>query len=115
LQRNALKHKTQSRSQSQTTIFEAVTGYIAIVYEDHWWPGYVFEKYEENEELNIRFLHPHGPPASFVFPSKPDELIVPVSLVLSMVTPSSDIGRTYKLASTEVNHISKLLEEFKMM
>jgi hypothetical protein len=48
--------------------FETVRGYIAIVYEDHWWLGFVLEKYEENEEYKIRFLHPHDPSASFVFP-----------------------------------------------
>jgi hypothetical protein len=75
----------------------------------------VLEKYEENEKFKIRFLHPHGPSASFVFPPQPDELILPVSLVLSMITPRSETGRTYKLSSAKSNHIPKLLEDFKMM
>jgi hypothetical protein len=75
----------------------------------------MLEKYEENEEFKIRFLHPHGPSLSFVFPSQPDELILPMSLILSMVTPTSEAGRTYKLSSVEANHISKLSEDFKIM
>jgi hypothetical protein len=101
----------ESRSQSDTIPFETVTGCITIVYEDHWWLQYVFEKCERNEEFKIRFLHPHGPSASFVFPSQPDELTLPVSLISSMVTPTSETRRTYKLSSAEANHISKLLEE----
>jgi hypothetical protein len=38
----------ESRSQSHIIPFETVRGYITIVYEDHWWLGYVLEKYEEN-------------------------------------------------------------------
>jgi hypothetical protein len=62
----------ESISQSHTIPFETVRGYITIVYEDHWWLGYVLEKYEGNEEFKIRFLHPHGPSAYFVFLSQPD-------------------------------------------
>jgi hypothetical protein len=39
----------ESRSQSHTIPLETVRGYITIVYEDHWWLGYVLEKYDENE------------------------------------------------------------------
>jgi hypothetical protein len=85
----------ESRSQSQTIPFETVTGYMTVVYEDHLWLGYVLEKCEENEEFKIKFLHPHGPSASFVFPSQPDELILPVSVILFMVSPTSETGRTY--------------------
>jgi hypothetical protein len=67
----------ESRSQSQSIPFETVRGWITIAYEDHWWPGCVLEKYEENEEFKIRFLHVHGPSPSFMFPSQPDELFLP--------------------------------------
>jgi hypothetical protein len=97
----------ESRSQSHTILLEIVRGYITIVYEDHWWLGCVLEKYEENEEFKIRFLHPHGPSAYFVFLSQPDELILPVSLILSTVAPTSGTGITYKLSSAEAHHISK--------
>jgi hypothetical protein len=32
-----------------------------------------------------------------------------------MVTPTPETGRRYKLSSAEANHISKPLEDFKMM
>jgi hypothetical protein len=105
----------ESRSQSHTVPFETVRGCITVVYEDHRWLGYVLEKYEENEEFETRFLHPHEPLASSVLPSQPDELILPMSLILSVVIPTSETGRTYKLSSTEANHISKLSEDFKIM
>jgi hypothetical protein len=97
----------ESTSQSQTIPFETVTGYVAIVYEDYWWPGYVLEKYEGNEEFTTIFLHPHGPSSSFVFLSQSDDLTLPVSSFLSMVAPKSKIGRTYKLSSAEANHMCK--------
>jgi hypothetical protein len=103
---------TESRSQSQTIPFETVRGYNAFVYEYYWWPGYVLEKYEENDEFKIRFLHTHAPSAAFVFPSQTDKLILPVSLILSMVTPTSETGRPYTLSSAKANHICKLLHDF---
>jgi hypothetical protein len=87
----------ESRSQCHTIPFETVRGYITVRYEDHWWLGNELEKYEVNEEFKIRFLHPHQPSASFVFPSQTDELILPMSLILSIVTSTSETGRTYKL------------------
>jgi hypothetical protein len=105
----------ESRNQSHTIPFETLRRYITVVYEDHCWLGYVLEKDGENEEFKIRFLHPHGPSPCFVFPSQPDELILPVSLILPMVTPISETERTYKLSSAEANRISKLLEHIKMM
>jgi hypothetical protein len=85
------------------------------MYEYHWWLGYVLEKYEANEEFKIKFLCPHGPSTSFVFPSQSDELILPMSLILSTITPTSDTGRTYKLSTAEANHMSKFFEDFTMM
>jgi hypothetical protein len=38
--------------------FETVRGYITVVYEDHWWLGYVLEKCEETEKFKIRVLQP---------------------------------------------------------
>jgi hypothetical protein len=58
----------ESRSHSHAIPFETVRGYITVVYEDHWWPGYVLDKYEEDEEFKITFLHPHGPPPSLCSP-----------------------------------------------
>jgi hypothetical protein len=75
----------------------------------------MLEKCEGYEEFKIRFLSLHGPSASFVFLSQPDELILPVSLILFMVIPTSEAGRTYKLLSPEAYHICKLLEGFKIM
>jgi hypothetical protein len=84
------------------------------VYEDHWWLGYVLEKYDDNEECKIRYLHPHGPSPCFVFSSQPDELILPMSLILSMVTPF-ETGRTYKVSLAEADRVSKLLEDLRLM
>jgi hypothetical protein len=49
----------KGRSQSNPIQFEAVRGYVTIVYEDHWWPGCLLDKHEMNEELKITFFHPH--------------------------------------------------------
>jgi hypothetical protein len=104
LQRNTLKSSKalqwlwqKAEVKNQTIPCEKLRGYIVIVYEDHWWPGYVLQKYEENEKIKIRFLHPHGPSPSFVYLSQLDELILLMSLILSMVTPTFEILNFYHL------------------
>jgi hypothetical protein len=68
------------------------------------------EKSEETGEIHIQFLHPHGPAASFIYPVHLDELTLPVNHILSLSTPTSETGRTYKLTSAESSNASQLLK-----
>jgi hypothetical protein len=55
------------------------------------------EEFEETREIHIHLLHPHDPAASFTYPVQLDKLTIPVNLILSLPTPASETGRTYKL------------------
>jgi hypothetical protein len=45
-------------------------------------------------EIQLTFLHPSGPSKSFMYPSPPDILWVPASVVLTKVDPETAMGRT---------------------
>jgi hypothetical protein len=95
-QNGTVEAVAESRSESQTIPFETVRRYIAVLYEDHWYLGYVLEKYEENEEFKIRFLHPYALSPSLCSHFNQMNYFY-MCLILSVVTPISENGRTYKL------------------
>jgi hypothetical protein len=48
-------------------------------------------------EVEVSFLHPHGPAKSFRYPAVPDILIMNIKDILTAVSPSTSTGRTYTL------------------
>jgi hypothetical protein len=42
-----------------------VHNYIACIYDDRWFFGLVLSKHEEEGDVKVKFLHPHGPAPSF--------------------------------------------------
>jgi hypothetical protein len=76
-------------------------GYCIAVYDTHWYLACILEVMIESSEVKLSFLHPHGPSASFVYPSQPDVLIVDASDVLMIANPVTITGRTYTLTKSE--------------
>jgi len=84
-------------------------GYITIAYDDKWWLGYVMQKNEEDDEVKVTCLHPHGPSPSFSYPSKPDVLWVHVTDVLCVVSPVTPTGRMYVLPEYDISQSNEAL------
>ena len=53
---------------------EEIKGFVTCVYDKEWWVGFVLQVDEDSEQVNVSFLHPHGPSRSFKYPAKPDIL-----------------------------------------
>lgn len=85
--------------------------YIACMYDEHWWLGNIITCGSESEpnEIHVKFMHPHGPAASFSWPIRDDECWVPISHVLCAVAPPSTTmsARLYVLPSDLTELISK--------
>ena len=88
---------------------EKIHGFVTVAYDGHWWVAYVMEKTPENREVKVTFLHPHGPNPSFVYPARPDELILPYSDVLTQVEASTTNGRTYTICKKVTSKACKAL------
>eukprot|EP00795_Rhopilema_esculentum_P014986 gene14986-6141_t len=69
--------------------WESINGYITCKYDGKWWLAYALHKMKERNEAEIRFLHPSGPAASFMYPAKYDILIVQREDILTKVNPTT--------------------------
>ena len=69
----------------------------------------------ESREIEIKFLHPHGPSPSFYFPDPIDKLVIDIGDILASVNPITATGRTYKLSRSEiVKSTNRLSDWFKL-
>jgi hypothetical protein len=97
----SLTSPTTSTTQSVIG-FAAIKGYVTVQYDDFWWLACVMRVMKDSEEVEVSFLHPHGPAKSFKYPSTSDVLVVSSHDILTAVSPSTDTGRVYRLPHDEI-------------
>ncbi len=66
-------------------------------YNGDWWIAFVDNLNSEARQVRVKFVHPHGPNTSFVFPEPQDMLIVDISDILTTVDTSTATGCAYTL------------------
>ena len=94
--------------------FASITGYVTAVYDGFWWVACVDKTFPESEEIEVSFLHPHGPSRSFRYPSPKDVLVMSCKDVLTTISPTTATGRTtYVLALEELAAAIKALADHK--
>ncbi|KAB7505142.1 39S ribosomal protein L41, mitochondrial [Armadillidium nasatum] len=97
------RKESTSLLQGNTISLTSLKGYCIAAYDEHWYLACILEVKHDSNEVNLSFLHPHGPAPSFVFPSPQDVLIIDVSDILISVSPVTKTGRTYTLTKTFSN------------
>lgn len=86
-----------------------IKGYVTAKYDGHWWLACVIRTIVESDEVEVSFLHPHGPSRSFKYPHPTDILIMSCQDILSTVEPRTITGRSYTLSDEEVTTAAKRL------
>uniref|UniRef100_UPI00358EEC48 uncharacterized protein n=1 Tax=Myxine glutinosa TaxID=7769 RepID=UPI00358EEC48 len=81
----------------------AITGYVTVDYDGHWWVACVMEHTPERHEVDVKFLHPHGPSPAYTFPEPSDPLTIDYQDVLTTVEPTTATGRTYCISKKETS------------
>ena len=94
---------------NQILLSREINGYITVKYDENWWLGYITHKDTEKNEVQVSFLHPHGPSNSFIYPDKPDVLTVPFCDVLTSVEATTISGRTYTVKQSDQAQASEAL------
>ena len=94
------KEEKVSKQEKELEIDE-VSGFVTCKYEDKWWLSCILNSDAENAEVEVTFLHPHGPSRSYKYPSIPDLLILPVTNILTKVSPKTTTGHIYTLSQKE--------------
>ena len=79
-----------------------LNGYVTAIYDGSWWLAYVLNTLSDSAEVELNFLHPHGPSRSFSYPSRPDKLVISPHDILMVVDPKTVTGRMYTLSSEEM-------------
>ena len=81
---------------------EEIKGFVTCTYNGKWWLACVLQVSDDNEEVCVSFLHPHGPSRSFKYPVRADILTISVEDVLISVDPRTTRGSTYTLTQREI-------------
>ena len=72
-------------------------GYVACKYDEHWWLGNICEISEEEQDVKVKFMHPHGPARTYSWPRKEDECWVPLMhIITSIDAPLTSTGQRIK-------------------
>jgi hypothetical protein len=87
-----------------------IKGYVTAKYDGHWWLGCVTQLMPDSNEVEVSFLHPHGPAQTFQFPHPADNLIMSCEDVLTTVDPITATGRTYSLTDEEITAATMTLD-----
>ena len=102
-------HKIQVGSDAEDVPFHQISGFVTCAYDNNWWLACVLSKDDNEQEVNVSFLHPCGPCPSFTYPRRADILSVPKNFIICKVNPSTATGRTYKLTAKEMTVTSQIL------
>src|SRR5207248_9181795 len=77
------------RTDSDTVNIARINGYVTAMYDGFWWLAYVLNTLSDSAEVELNFLHPHGPSRSFRYPSRPDILVISIYDILTIVDPKT--------------------------
>ena len=90
-----------------------ISQFIACTYDDMVWIGVAIDRDDENEDINIKFLHPSFPSTSYHWPQRDDACWVPKTYILCIITaPTTATGRQYHISKNDEQTISKLCPTF---
>ena len=74
------------------------------MYDGFWWIGLIIEK--DEEDVLVKFMHPHGPAHSFKWPNFEDKCWLPYNHILMKIdSPTTLTGRTYIITKEDNNKI----------
>ena len=82
--------------------------FVACLYDGFWCVGMILAVDEQNQEIKVNFMHPHGPANSFFWPRRKDICWAPSSTILCLInTPSTGYGRWFTLLGSDIDKINK--------
>ena len=91
---------------------ESIVGFVTCLCDRKWWLACVLEIIQEDSQVKLTFLHPHGPSSSHKYPATQDIRTVPMDNILTLVDPRTRTGRVYTLSKKETATAS---EKFRIM
>ena len=53
-------------------------GYVVCLYDQHWWIGNICATSEQEQDVQVKFMHPHCPSRNYSWPRGEDLCCVPL-------------------------------------
>ena len=92
---------------SDAVIVPNLNDFVACKYDSFWWVGMVTEIDIKTNDIQMKFMHPHEPSQSFIWPQRDDICWVPLSsLIVVINVPTTRSGRTYNIDVIDYNTIT---------
>ena len=92
---------------SDAVIVPNLNDFVACKYDSFWWVGMVTEIDITTNDIQMKFMHPHGPSQSFIWPQRDDICWVPLSsLIVVINVPTTRSGQTYNIDVIDYNTIT---------
>jgi len=89
---------------------EEINGFVAVAYDEMWWIGCVLDVDENDRNVKIDLLYPHGPSQSFKYPPKHNTIVANCSDVLTKVDLRTVTGHTYTISKQESKAVTDKLK-----
>ena len=84
-----------------------VNHYNSCLCEDTWWIGIVMGKDNEQNDVCVNFMHPHGCTSIFYWPKQDDVCwVTMIHILVKISVPSTTGGKQYNLNPTDAIRIS---------
>ena len=82
--------------------------YVACRYDNLWWVG-VVESINKDDDIEVKFMHPHGPTRNFRWPEREDKCWIPTNdIICTVELPTTATGRTYNINEKDFNFIVQM-------
>ena len=91
---------------------ESIVGFVTCLCDGNWWLACVLGINQEESQVKLTFLHPHGPSNSFKYPEIQDIRTIPTDDILPLADPRTRTGRVYTLSKKETTSAS---EKFRVV
>ena len=91
-----------------------ISAFIACIYDSRWWIGQVLDIDEEEGDVRVQFMWPHGPRKQFSWPHRDDICDVPFTNILCTIAkPQSGTAsrRTLQISDYDFNRIVIAFEQ----
>ena len=88
--------------------------FVVVLYDDEHWIGLVEFVNKENEDVKVKFMHPHYPSRCYCWPAREDTCLVPpVNFLCRINAPMTITGRQYHLCDNDITLIQVELNKLK--
>ena len=84
---------------------ESIVGFITCLCDGNWWLACVLGINQEESQVKLTFLHPHGPSK---YPEIQDIRTIPTDDILTLADPRTRTGHVYTLSKKETTSASEM-------